>query len=62
MESKLDACVIFRKDEFVVIRYNGPMIPPRIAANVRKRAVIEGTYGSFIPHIGWLFYLGFAKQ
>jgi len=36
-------------------RYRGPMIPTRIAANVRKRAIVEGTFGSFIPHIGMSF-------
>lgn len=28
------------------------MIPPRIAANMRKRSIKEGTYGSFVPHVG----------
>jgi hypothetical protein len=36
-------------------RYHGPMVKPRVAALVKKRAVIEGTVGSFCPQFGgWL--------
>ena len=36
-------------------RYQGPMVSPRRAAVVRKRAIIEGTYGTFCPYFGgWL--------
>ena len=36
-------------------RYQGPMVSPRKAAVVRKRAIIEGTYGTFCPYFGgWL--------
>ena len=35
-------------------RYIAPMIPRRIAADVRKRAIVQGTYGSFsLPIGGW---------
>lgn len=33
-------------------RYFGPMVPTRIAAKLRKTAIIEGTYGNFKPLIG----------
>ena len=36
-------------------KYHGPLVKPRAAAMVRKRAVIEGTVGSFCQHFGgWL--------
>lgn len=36
-------------------RYQGPMVKPRVAAMVRKRAHIEGTVGNFCPQFGgWL--------
>jgi hypothetical protein len=36
-------------------RYSGPMVKPRVAAMVRKRALVEGTYGSFCNQFGgWL--------
>lgn len=28
-------------------RYIAPLVPKRVAANIRKRAVIEGTFGTF---------------
>jgi hypothetical protein len=28
------------------------MVPTRVATYIRKRAIVEGTYGKFIPHIG----------
>lgn len=35
--------------------YHGPMVKPRAAAMVKKRAIIEGTVGSFCPQFGgWL--------
>jgi hypothetical protein len=35
-------------------KYIKPMIPKRLAANYRKRAIREGTYGAFEPgHGGW---------
>ena len=33
-------------------RYIGPMIPRRKAADLKKRAIIEGTYGEFTPNVG----------
>eukprot|EP01039_Chlorochromonas_danica_P004331 gene4331-4752_t len=33
-------------------RYRGPLIPRRIAATFRKRCIIEGTYGQFVPNQG----------
>eukprot|EP01040_Poterioochromonas_malhamensis_P001049 gene1050-1113_t len=33
-------------------KYFGPMVPTRIAAKLRKTAIIEGTYGNFKPLIG----------
>ena len=36
-------------------RYVGPIISPRKAKMVRKRAIVEGTFGSFCPQFGgWL--------
>jgi hypothetical protein len=32
--------------------YNKPMVPVRIAAVFRKKAIIEGTFGSFVPNEG----------
>ena len=28
------------------------MVSPRIAADLRKRAIIEGTFGEFVPNEG----------
>lgn len=36
-------------------RYIGAQVPRRAAALVRKRAIVEGTYGSFDPLRGALF-------
>ena len=33
-------------------RYTRPIVAPRIANQARKRAIIEGTYGSFVPDVG----------
>jgi hypothetical protein len=33
-------------------KYIKPMIPKRIAANLRKRAIEEGTFGAFEPDMG----------
>jgi len=33
-------------------KYMKPMVPRRIAANFRKRALLEGTYGAFEPEMG----------
>ena len=33
-------------------KYIKPMIPKRIAANARKRAIRDGTYGTFEPGVG----------
>lgn len=37
------------------IRYVGAQVPRRTAAMVRKKAIIEGTYGGFDPLVGWCF-------
>jgi hypothetical protein len=35
-------------------KYIAPLVPRRIAADVRKRAIVQGTYGSFsLPVGGW---------
>ena len=36
-------------------RYIAPLISKRIAADLRKRALIEGTFGSFVANEGVLF-------
>ena len=33
-------------------KYMKPMVPRRIAANIRNRALREGTYGAFEPELG----------
>lgn len=40
------------KPTIVQGKYFGPMVSRRVAAGIRKRAIVEGTYGSFIPYIG----------
>jgi hypothetical protein len=43
------------KPSFEGGRYRGPMVKPRVAAMVRKRAIIDGTMGSFNEEKGgWL--------
>jgi hypothetical protein len=37
-------------------RYIGAQVPRRAAALVRKRAIVEGTYGSFDPLKGTLLF------
>lgn len=36
-------------------KYIAPLIPKRLAANIRKRSIIEGTFGSFSKEtgVGW---------
>lgn len=36
-------------------KYVAPLVPKRLAANIRRRAIIEGTYGSFSSEtgVGW---------
>ena len=35
-------------------KYIAPLVPPRLAANLRKRAIADGSFGSFSPeHGGW---------
>ena len=35
-------------------RFHAPLVSKRLAANLRKRSIIEGTFGSFSPiHGGW---------
>lgn len=33
-------------------RYIAPLVSKRIAADLKKRAKIEGTYGEFVPYEG----------
>jgi hypothetical protein len=33
-------------------RYIAPLVSKRIAADLRKRAIIEGTFGDFVPDLG----------
>jgi hypothetical protein len=40
------------KPVFSKTKYFGPLISRRIQANLRKRAIINGTYGKFIPGEG----------
>ena len=36
-------------------KYIAPLVPRRLAANIRKRSIILGTFGSFSPEtgVGW---------
>lgn len=31
------------------------MVSKRIAADLRKRSIIEGTFGSFLPYEGYIY-------
>ena len=34
------------------VRYYPPLVSRRKAAVLRKRAIVEGSFGSFIPNVG----------
>jgi len=40
--------------------FKAPLIPRRIAANARKRAIIDGTFGSFTPNVGGVSLIMFG--
>jgi len=33
-------------------KYYGPLVSRRNQADLRKRSIVEGTYGQFIPNVG----------
>lgn len=33
-------------------KYYGPLVSKRNQADLRKRSIVEGTYGQFIPNVG----------
>jgi hypothetical protein len=48
------SCQIARLFDFnyVLNRYFGPLVSSRIAADIRKRSIVEGTFGTFVANEG----------